>query len=400
MIGALLLATFIGSTSPTKACVVLMEPGHQPHNPTCGGGENLISSDELLLRLVGTISPTQTSADKLRSRLEQAAALEADFDTGGANTIRQEILDAFASTLRPSSEIRAIAANALQDLAAALYASGKKADKNKAREYAANFSRQFGDHSVDTARHSPQTIALFDAAKAVVEKLPKAEIIVHSPSGELSVEGLSLGNSGGTLKRSLPVGKYRLWLRHDGNLSLPQILNLRAGDAAQVIFFQPAVDGCITLQSPLLFDCPQQKEIYLPWLAHRLGVDAIVTNADTESSPEEYVAQSPPIPEEKARPLPRSVTSKTTGKKWPLPLRILPLGIGHYFQGHIARGAIFSIITLASSGFYVSAASKHEQAFANVDPNEEARARTQVNIALGLIATSVIGSVVDAWLLD
>ncbi len=248
-------------------------------------GRQVLDADEVSLRLRGApatcandAAPSTTcnlppDEEALTRMLRQASELEARFDSAGADALRQSVLDVFARTPRPSTRMRALAAEASLALASSALTSG---NTRKARTIAEDSIRHFGDTPIDGVRYPPAVQRLFAEARDSVARGAAVELHVSADApGYLLADGNELGVLSRELVVQLPAGNYRLWLKNeDGKLSLPYPVHLVRTPVSVAI--DAAVDWHVSVGSQVHLACePQACAELLLSLRRRLAVDEL-----------------------------------------------------------------------------------------------------------------------------
>lgn len=355
----------------------------------------IVSHVEAVTRLTGVESPAASDRGRLIALLGEAREREAEFETERAVALYREIIAAYDQALFPSAPQRVATAQAIQELAATLHASGSV---EEAATWAREAMRRFPDHPPDAMRHPPRVIALFDAANDALLADPTGKLdVVSTKGGEVFVDGRSLGRSRGRVMRTLPAGRYRAWLVTDDGISLPHPVDLKAGAEIEITI-DAELDHCLKLAPVLTLTCEQTWERDLQSLMRAVGATRgvgvpppefapIASSVFTAGALVLSAADSPPAVGEAALGAPLPTFS---------PLYLIPLGGGQLAQERYAFGVTYLAVDIGLVVWSIIASVGYDDVVRGGNVEAEPGARLHRNIAVGVTASFAAATVVEA----
>ncbi len=369
------------------------------------GGQAIESTASIATGLTGSAAPRSSDDAVVQRMLEDARDRDARFDIAGANALRRQILRSFDDQIRPTPAMRALAAAAGLDMAAALLGEGEEvAAAELAREVLRRFSAP-----IDSLRHPPATVSFFEAQRQAVASAAKVQVTVISDrAGTLFADGIDLGETDGRLVAELPAGRYRIWLAWPGRMSLPHPVQLE--NAAIQVNIDSALEAQIDFDEVVVASCNDSCAGLLAKLGQRLGVDRVVgvnlaassaavpprvfrlLEVQTRSGEvrERQVTKDGKPAEETAGVLASDVMPRFS------PKYLIPFGGGQFVQDRPLFGAAYLSIQAGLLAWYAWIRYSWGQAIDLGQVRRENDLRKRLDLSLGLFAGAVLGAVVEA----
>jgi len=331
---------------------------------------------------------------------QEAAKLEAHFDTGGANRLRAGILELFEQTPRPTLEFRQLVAQIGHDLIAGWLAEGKQ---EKARSAALYTLSYFATYSMDPKRHSPSVRSFYEQERKRISQMAQVQVeLIFDQPGTLFIEGDDRGTLSNHWKGTLLAGDYRVWLKTSEGWSLPHRLLVRKEAVQESITTQG--QWCIRLAPYPHLDCGGDEVAVVATLLELFSIEGatIVDYYPGEKLVERRYDSSGLLEEHNAGYLVSGDEAVVSSDEFsPLdPLRYVPLGIGQWVQGRNLMGGVFLVSVLGLGVWHGIAIDQYAQARAEGRLLDYADARFQQNLSGGLLYGVVIGSALEAILAD
>ena len=331
---------------------------------------------------------------------QEAAELEAHFDTLGANRLRSGILELYQQTPRPTLEFRHLVAQIGHDLIAGWLTEGNQKEARSAARYTLSY---FATYSIDPKRHSPAVRSFYDQERKRVDETTQVEVeLILDQPGTLFIEGDNRGVVSHRWKGTLLAGDYRVWLRTSQGWSLPHHLSVREKPVQESISTQG--QWCIRLAPYPHLDCGDQEAVVVKKLLALFPVEGvtIVDYYPGEKLVERRYDSSGFLEEYNIGYLVSGDEAMVSfGESAELdPLRYIPLGIGQWVQGRNLMGSAFLVSILGLGIWHGMAIDHYEQARFEGRLLDYADARFQQNLSAGLLYGVVIGSALEAILAD
>lgn len=362
-----------------------------------------LADDEARRRLVGTDNARIPDEAALTHMLADARDREARFDTVGANAVRREVLAAFETAVWPSAALRRLAAQAAQDIAAAMLNEGKTHEAAKAAREAVG---RFPDVPIDAQRYSPAVRAQFATASSSARAMASLTIGVDAP-GTLVVDGRPMGEvvDGATLE--LPPGRYRVWLEHEGDATLPERVELSPSGGRIAIATRLA--GRVDLWPVLSLRCDEDCVKLLADVGGRLGVSRVVgvrseaVLADRLVLLHVSVATGVLDREETVRArdvVAVSPRAERPSARWSRfnALYLVPFGGGQLAQGRVPYAAAYFATEIGLLAWNAVTVRAHDRAAREGNLADESDLRSRRNLSASLAAGAIVAGVVEALL--
>ncbi|MBN1962447.1 MAG: hypothetical protein JW841_16050 [Deltaproteobacteria bacterium] len=389
-------------------------------------GDRVLDDRDAYLALLGTANP-KASFDiaKLKKLLADAEQREAYFDDKAAETLRQQVLDAFNSTMHPDVELREIAVAAARDLAIGSYSQGKK---EKAALRAREVWRRFGHAPIDQRRHSPDIQRIFDEQQRLLKQQERVLLSITSNlPGTLYADGLVLGRTDGLLAVSLPVGDYRVWLDYGSGWSLPHPVQLK--DQRVELTINTEFDKRISVNDILTVQCDETCFNDLTVIAQLLNVANVIAvqqaNDKQVQALSYFVKPTPTLHKVdyalKNNTVERIIDDKiiaTSVKAASLdnaalklipvpnyretlvprfsPLYLIPFGGGQFAQDRNVVGGIYLTLQTGLIAWYAVERYNFNQANKHNELIRGESIRKRANLALGALTAAMVANVIEA----
>jgi hypothetical protein len=339
------------------------------------------------------IPATAPDTTALRKMLEEARVLEASFDTVAANAVRAQILEAFDREPQPSKELRNIAGQAAQDIAAGWLTEHQLAKAERAAREAA---RRFTDTPLDTIRFSPFVMDLLTGQRLVLQADPKLRLSIHSATpGLVYADGTKLGSLDGALEAHLPPGEYRVWLVHAAGMSLPYEVKLDKEPAAVTI--DADADARIRRGPPCSLACGSTCIRDLRSIGRRVGASHMAAIAkargpnDTELIFTDVDVSTGTAHTDLVEPFVASAPRSRFDLRY-----LIPFGGGQLAQDRPAFAAGYLAVQLSLLAWAAYAVQAQSKTHDNLQWELEESYRGQRNLALGLFVGAVAAGVLEA----
>jgi hypothetical protein len=360
-------------------------------------GATVLADERIWQLLTGIPTPRLVDVQGLRQMLDDAAEHEARFDSAGASALRDEVLRAFDLSIRPSAELRVLAARAAFDQVAALVGAGRLVE---ARERASSAVRRFGNLALDPTRYPPAAASFVAAVRHAHAKLPHGRLRVETdvPS-TLVLDGEESDTVATLHERDLSVGAYRLWLcAENGATSLPHALVVGEGETQMRVALE--LESRLTLTPTFAIDCRTSCPADLRALGARLGAPRILgvsppgqtgpaglwvdvaTGRSTEW--EADVGWAPATAMTRA--------ARPAFSTWSL----VPLGGGQFAQRRPAFGGTYLAVELGLGAWHVIAWQRHAESVRRHDFDREPDLRFQRNLSAGLFYGALVAGIIEA----
>lgn len=388
----------LGADAADPSQLQQREAWERQHNQT------IVSHAQLLQAIWGTPAPAPFVSAGAELKLEQAREREADFETAAANNLRQEVVQAYEHAPRPSAKARALTALAMQEMAAALLAEGRR---KAAEALASKIGRRFPEHAPDPRRFPPSVIELLKAGRDRANAGAKGRINVRSGEGEVFVDGRSLGQSRGRVVRSLPVGTYRVWLVQGDEISLPRAVTIEENQVAEVTI-EAELDRCLSLTPALHLTCPDSWERDMTALANLTGAKRVVGMLSPDAPPP-VSAQNGVLVVEPAlgaaadaakqantEPAEVSTTVDTTALASFSPLYLIPFGGAQFAQARPVFGSIYLATVVGLGAWFVAATIQHAEITSSGFVESEPEYRLYRGLSAGLFFGALGATVIEA----
>jgi hypothetical protein len=312
--------------------------------------------------------------------------------------LRNQILRAFDASIRPTQTLRRLAATAAHDLAAAWLGEGQE---NLALAAAREANRRFGTWPVDSTRHPPSVLKLFERAREGQQT--GVLRVVSTKPGTVWVDGSSAGPLDGAIERVLPVGRYRVWLTDAGGMaSLPHKVELDASGSTLTIDMDLEIR--LHVQPVFTVECEATCAQDLRAIGQRLAASRVIgVPPPGRAALEIDVATGESQPWIAARDLevvdvPLELTVRDRFSPWYL----VPFGVGQFVQDRPYTASAYATAQVGLLIWHVVASVRHTSAHDDADFGDEPELRAQRNISAGLfygsLAASVLEALIVGWL--
>ncbi len=352
---------------------------------------HVISQEELRLRLGGNETLRTLDRSSLEKMLDDARDLEARFDATGAAALRTAMITAFDTCPRPSPDVTALVATAMQDAAAALLSEGQT---NKALDAAKATLQRFPDTMVDSSRHPPDVVDLFDHAKHNLASGPHANVsLVAKIPGTFVIEGARPTIVTAAIVVALPIGRYRVWWVGESGTSLPHWFNVTTERAA--IEIEPSWETKTELVPVVSLACTDTCADDLRSLGQRVGANRAIgvgggDSYDVDVATGETHPWQQPLSADQQAALEMAVRPQFS------PWYLVPVGVGQFAQDRPFFGGGYAAAQAGLLAWHLYTWQRHATAVDENDHAAEPNLRSQRNLSAILFYSSIAASVVEA----
>lgn len=343
-------------------------------------------------RFLGT-ETTATKTTELSAwdhKLTQARTLEANFETEAANALRLEVIGAFDRTARPQELARVLASTAYLDYAAALLGEQRV---EQAEHVALEARRRFANAHPHPDRYPPAVVRLFDQALDRLATLPQVRLEVRTDvPGDVYVDGTLLGRVRDRLERTLPAGRYRVWLEHADGMSWPHPVDLEREGA--VLNLLARRDARLHLAPHLALVCDRPCPDWMASVGQRVGAARVVVVGQPSATP--VILKPDTMPQ--VAPIAATTIRTSSGIDAFSAWYLVPFGGGQFAQERWVTGSVVLALQLGLGVWHAVSVSTLEREKNRADFERLDALTARQNVSAALFYGSLGAGVAEALL--
>lgn len=349
----------------------------------------------------------EPDTNALERLLADAYEHDARFENAAAAALREKVLNAYQTALRPTDALAQLAARALHDASTAATADGNAA---LALQHATEARRRFAHVPLDATRHPPAAVAIFRKADQERARQRRTSLVVTSPvAATLVVDGRVAGDAGLQHTVQLEPGRYRIWLAAAGRRSFARDVELTPSPMS--LAFDPELDWALTLMGDALgLSCTESCHDLLRRLGTRarvakvlalgrldgradrtrlLELDVLRGNVSERELPRPSVALAPP------HSLIAPVVTPATHPAFSW-WYVVPGGVGQFYQGRALVGSAVVATQVGLLAWHALAIRDHQEASDDprIEPDYRATRNLSASIFWGALAVGVLEALV------
>jgi hypothetical protein len=394
VVGLLAAVTLCSSAQPTELVVALdnapaaEETARAIERSLRQRGIAVLSATEALFRMTGIAEARTPDVAGLRRMLLDARDLDARYDRPTANDMRQKIYEIYTHALWPDADLRSIAAQALHDLAAALWADGKM---DAAQDQARRALTEFPEQQVDKHEHSPSMRQRFEAVASAMSEPQRApiKVTVDRPAAVFA-DGVAMIANATTANIELSEGPHRIWAADEHGRSYPQLVQL--GPAGANIDLSIGTDEHLRFEPAVALQCSDNCRDNMRILAKRLGVDRLV---GVRSAAQGLQVATFNVARDIFEQDDMDVLSRPNVPRFSW-LYFVPLGIGQWAEHRPGYALGYLGVELGLWAYHFIAYNAHANAVDRHETSSADSLRVQSNVTLILACGTMLVGVVDA----
>lgn len=371
------------------------------------------SAMQVLGWLSGIAEPSTMSVGEMRTKLDRADDLDAEYQLADAKKLREEVIAAYQLTPLAEPAAGVQAALAMQDIAAQYVTSGKKKD---ALAGFVEVLRRFPTVPIDMNKHRPDIVATYEKAAGDIKKLPQQKLTVASTrAGTVMLDGRSLGaiaagnsqqvgtgSAVGSVTAMVPRGRYNVWMSDAEGRSFVHPIDVGTMPLTVTVDFE--LEERVVVEPTLFIRCSAELndcDQALTRLQKATGATRVIgVRMVSQEASEAVVADNTggvttePLQtvDEIADP-PLMVNSNAGPSHSISPWSVTPFGIAQFMQHRPVVGSIFAAATAGAIGWNIAASMSKDGA--HDDPS-----RTQQNVSAALVVGTIVGAALEGFIHD